>query len=73
MEIDALSSAAAELASMTLETSLIQLSMETIISDCWALARAISSIRDLMDWMHWLISYMAEMAWSVDSVPVFTS
>lgn len=55
------------------ETSLILFSTETIISDCCTLAREISSIRVLMDWMHSLITCMAEMARFVDSVPVFTS
>ena len=58
---------------MTLETSLTRFSTEAIISDCWLLASAISSISVLMDWMHSLITCMAEMATLVDSVPVLTS
>ena len=72
MEITALSCAAAELDSVTLDTSLILFSTETIISDCWTLAAAISSIRVLMDWMYSLMTRMAETVRAVDSVSVFT-
>ena len=49
VETAALSSAAAELASMTLETSLILFYTDTIISDCCMLAEEISSMSILMD------------------------
>ena len=48
-------------------------STKTIISDCCTLAAAISSISVLIDWIHWLMSYMAETARLVESVPVLTS
>ena len=74
MEMAALSSAEVEFASVTLETSLIRFSTETtIISDCWALANAISSISTLIDWMHSLMTCIAEIVRFVDSVPVSTS
>ena len=73
MEMAALSSAEVEFASVTLETSLIRFSTETIISDCWALANAISSISTLIDWMHTLMTCIAEIVRFVDSVPVSTS
>ena len=73
LDTQALFSAAAELAWTTLEISLMPFSTSTIISDCWTLAAAISSIRALMEAMQSLMSCMAETAWSVDSVPVFTS
>ena len=67
----ALFSAAAELLWTTTEISLIPVSTSEIISDCWTLAAAISSISVLMDWMQLLMSRMAETARSVDSLPVF--
>ncbi len=73
MEMAALSSAEVEFASVTLETSLIRVSTETIISDCWALANAISSISTLIDWMHSLVTCIAEIVRFVDYVPVSTS
>ena len=73
MEMAALSSAEVEFASVTLETSLIRFSTETIISDRWALANAISSISTLIDWMHSLMTCIAEIVRFVDSVPVSTS
>ena len=73
MEMAALSSAEVEFASVTLETALIRFSTETIISDCWALANAISSISTLIDWMHSLMTCIAEIVRFVDSVPVSTS
>ena len=48
-------------------------STSTIISDCWTLAAAISSIRALMEEMQSPMTCIADTARSVDSVPVLTS
>ena len=73
METWALLSAASEFACTTLEISLIPSSTDATISDCCALASAISSISVLMDWMHSLMDCIVEMACFVDSVPVLAS
>lgn len=61
-ETDALFSAAMELSWTTAEISLIPFSTDTIISDCWTLAAAISSISYLMDWTQSPITFIAETA-----------
>ena len=72
-EATALPPAAVELACTTLEISLMPSSTEATISDCRRLAVAISSISTLIDWMQSLIMLTAEIAWSVETVPVRAS